>query len=239
MKTNAEKTYIYLSRAGKFRDAVKTFNRFNGFRDYSKIIFRDENDLDRDVYILENIPGAAATFGTHATTATKLLNGATIDDAKPRRKRDGENSDARFNSAYKIAVNGDALLLSDATATAKIDRDAKIAIIIDAKTATARNYNGAQLTRRAIILAGDFIVKRDDDAINYYIPKTATARVGRFSTAIALNASIADAKSAIARVIAVDENATADDYASIADVKIVRDDARDFIVWRDGENATV
>jgi len=235
------KTYLWIAENGKFRGAKTRHETTAGFRDFDKIAFRATETATDDIYAISPIPPAYPTIQTHATTATKILNGATIDDAKPTRATTGDGAKTA-SGRFSLTIENDALIMRDdrdTTATAKIDRAGLITLTAryHADGASFSNIPPVELLKRAHNVAGDFVQNRRDDAINPYIAKTATATAGRFSVDVKPDATKPDAISALSRVIATDETATDDDYLILSTAKITTTGARDFIDWRDAKPA--
>lgn len=235
------KTYIWTAENGKFRGAKTRHETTAGFRDFDKIAFRATTTDDRDIFTVSPIPAAYPTIQTHATTATKILNGATVADAKPKRATTGDGAKTA-TGRFSIAIENDLLVMRDdrdATATAKIDRDGVLTLTVKPATATGvQSTTPSTLLARAHTIAVDFVAVKRDDAINPYIAKTATATAGKYSADVSPTATTADAISILSRVIATDENRDADAFSLLGDVKIITTGARDFIDWRDAQTAT-
>lgn len=235
------KTYLWIAENGKFRGAKTRHETTAGFRDFDKIEFRATETATDSIYAISPIPPAYPTVQTHATTATKILNGATIDDAKPTRATAG-NGAKTATGRFSLAIENDALILRDdrdATATAKIDRDGLLTLTTKMREngATFSNIAPVELLKRAHVIAGDFVQNRRDDVINPYIAKTATATAGRYSVDVKPDATETDARALLIRAVSADETATDDDWLSLKTVSITTTGARDFIDWRDAKPA--
>lgn len=235
------KTYIWTAENGKFRGAKARYETTAGFRDFDEIDFRETETSTKTLLKVSPIPHAYPTIQTHATTATKILNGATVDDAKPKRAGAGAGSKTA-TSRFSIAIVDDALVMCDdrdKSATAKIARDGQLTLTAKPREngATFTNTAPVELLKRAHVIAGDFVQSKRDDAISPYIAKTATATAGRFSVDVKPTATIADAVAELSRVIATDPTAKPDDFLLLGKTKIIATGARDFIDWRDAKPA--
>ena len=236
------KTYLWIAENGKFRGAKTRHETTAGFRDFDKIEFRATETATDSIFAISPIPAKYPTIQTHATTATKILNGATIDDAKPARAKTGDGAKTA-TGRFSLKIENDALILRDdrdAIATAKIDRDGLLTLTAKTREngATFSNIAPVELLKRAHVIASDFVQNRRDAAIEPYIAKTATATAGRFSVDVKPTATIADAVAELSRVIATDPTAKPDDFLLLGKTKIIATGARDFIDWRDAKPTT-
>lgn len=234
------KTYLWIAENGKFRGAKSRHETTAGFRDFDKIAFRATETATDDIYAVSPIPPAYPTVQTHATTATKILNGATIDDAKPTRARAGAGAKTA-TGRFSVSIENDRLVMRDdrdETATAIIDRDGVLTLVSKPATKTGvQSTTPAILLARAHKIATDFVAVKRDDAINPYIAKTATATAGRYSVDVKPDATETDARALLIRAVSTDETATDDDWLSLKTVSITTTGARDFIDWRDAKPA--
>jgi len=231
------KTYLWIAENGKFRGAKTRHETTAGFRDFDKIEFRATETATDSIFAISPIPAKYPTIQTHATTATKILNGATIDDAKPARAKTGDGAKTA-TGRFSLKIENDALILRDdrdAIATAKIDRDGLLTLTAKTREngATFSNIAPVDLLKRAHVIASDFVQNRRDAAIEPYIAKTATATAGRYSVDVKPDATETDARALLIRSVSADETATDDDWLSLKIVTITTTGARDFINWRD------
>ena len=152
------KTYLWIAENGKFRGAKTRHETTAGFRDFDKIEFRATETATDSIYAISPIPPAHPTVQTHATIATKILNGATVDDAKPTRATTGDGAKTA-SGRFSLTIENDALILRDdrdATATAKIDRDGLLTLTAKMREngATFSNIAPVELLKRAHVIAG-------------------------------------------------------------------------------------
>lgn len=207
MNSNSRKVYQWKADDGIYTNAVKTFDALiEG--NYTDVEFLKP---DESVLHKTHVPGAAATLGTYATRAGKMLReGCTWEAAAtPRKSTDFGSVAISLTESVATFTAGDL--------TVTVDRDHNVHV------PTLR----AQSNLTAIKLAQGFILEYcrlgNHDWLAKFIKPRKIATAGRYAVELPLNATVADAQVALVKLISesvADGSGTADDFRLLADVKL-------------------
>lgn len=214
--------------SGKYSGVSNKFTESKQFAGYNSINFVDNSG--KLVYQLTPIPATIPTLGTYVTRANKLLQNPNIDWKSTAPTR-GNNSGNNSGNNWQLTIDNNKIKLIDTKSGkfATIDKSGNMEYQIDAK------YNCNNLLSRIATIFVNFVQNQNNESVNQYLPKLATATIGKYSINFDHSKfDIVNIKSELAKLMFIDNNF--DYFESMKDdsnIKITKSELQQFINWRD------